>query len=795
MSVHKRNTGIRVVDKQYAAMMSQPSGKGLKVGSMSSALPLISDSSFHLISTLSSSQLSFNYLALQPFSSSPWASTLLPTQKKSKNDEMFAVFFSKAFALLTICQLGDAIVHYNQTSCCDLALKESAFRPGLNGTTGRVFSNESLKCGQQFAEGTPSVPEVYVNYTYCSTRCSGWGLSEWSQPGEWAAPLVQFILPSLIFSMVIPRQQKIELGRLASIKFHVAQQRTWIRWILHLLNLIIFAVKSTLLLPLVFVVDNAVWMIIILSGAGPMLIGGLYEAVVDSRLIEYMRAQRHSPGDLSTQQKIKLLTTLVSGNLILDIGEPQETLAERLSIVEEHDRPEDEREAQLEMIRTRLLCMMSSQISFGSAVGAPVIFYLGQFVFTILDLLSKRGDQDAGNSLAFGVEWMVIVHVAIISGCLLASNNPSTSTAIVGLPPDPRPPLRRAGPPMSKFMSFKVWLGITQETHRMRHLPLFHPAYDTRFQPVWLWNRGINKMRWLESSRVFSNQLFQDRFNLTTFDWIFYIIIPTVVLIILPPGGGGVVSYATPPVGFACRSLSFVTYAGLQSALGLISLLKYYYEGKGFLKEHPRWRLFFSNISFTISVILTLGSAFTSVGGTMMQVMGVYRNCFCYVIASEWWRIMLRRRDPGYVINVAVDTQKLRNSSQNWVYMGTVASGFMAVACYVGYWYQRSIRKRFVEEVENLFPEPVGHRGGYDHVPNRDEVDSHSMEPLVTTPEPAATTSSFVSSNQAISASCPVRRAPPRLAPSSSRPSADSFLREYELDEIGAGNLPRNAPT
>ena len=632
---------------------------------------------------------------------------------------MFVGFFPKAVALLTICRHGEATGHFDGDRCCNISVNESAFKPVLN-RTGKAIPIESYKCGQQFDKGTPSAPEVFVNYTYCSTSCSGWGVPEWSKPAQWAAPLVQFILPSLIFSMVIPRQQKIELGKLASIKFDTAQQRTWIRWILQLLNLIIFAVKSTLLLPLVFVVDNVVWMVMILSGAGPMLIGGLYEAVVDSRLIEYMRSQRHSRGGLSTQDKINLLTTLVSGNLILDIGEPQETLAGELSMVEKHDIPttEDER---LEKIKTRLLCMMSSQLSFGSAVGAPVVFYLGQFGYTILELLDKRGDQEAGNSLAFGVEWMVVVHVAIISGCLLASNNPSTSTAIVGLPLDHGPSLRRAptlldrnGQQKSHLMSFKVRLGLVRETHRIRHLPLFHPVYNTRFQPVWLWNRGLNKMRWLENSHVFSNQLFRHRFKLTTFDWIFYIIIPTIVLIILPPGAGGVVSYATPPVGFACRSLSFVTYAFLQSALVLISLLRYYFEDKGFLKKYPRWKLFFSNITFMISVTFTFCSAFTSIGGTMMQVMGVYRNCFCYVIASEWWKIVLDHRDPGYVINVAVDTQDLRNSSQKWIEMGTIATGSMVVACYVGYWYQRSIRERFVAEVENLFPEPVGHKDDYD---------------------------------------------------------------------------------
>lgn len=708
---------------------------------------------------------------------------------------MFVSLFSKAVVLLTICGLGEAIAHYDGDRCCQIALNESAFTPALNGLR-KAIPIESYKCGQQFNKSISSVPEVFVNYTYCSTRCSGWGLSEWSKPAQWAAPLVQFILPSLVFSIVIPRQQRIELGKLACIEFPIVQQQTWIRWILQFLNLIIFAIQSTLLLPLVFLVDNIVWMIIVISGAGPMLIGGLHEAVLDSRLIGYMRSQRQSGGGLNTQDKIKLLTALVSGNLMLDIGDPQETLAGKLSMAENHDRPttEDER---LEMIKTRLLCMMSSQLSFGSAVGAPVVFYLGQFVYTILDLLGKRGDQDAGNSLAFGVEWMVIVHVAIISGCLMASNNPSTSTAIVGLPPDTRQFLRRAstlsgrnGGQKSYLISFKEWLGLTRESHRIRHFPLFHPAYSTRFQPVWLWNRGINKMRWLERSHALSNQLFRDRFKLTTFDWIIYIIIPTIILIILPPSAGGVVSYATPPVGFACRSLSFVTYASLQSVLGLISLLKYFFEGKGFLKEHPRRKLFFSNITLTISVILTLGSAFTSIGGTMMQVMGVYRNCFCYVIASEWWKIIRHNRDPGYVINVAVDTENLRNSSRNWIYMGTVATGSMAVACYVGHWYQCLLRQRFVTEVESLYPKPIGDQDGYGQIPNQNAIDNQSVHSLAHAPEPAASTSSFISAEQEISAGNPVRRAnSSMLTPSSSRHSADFSLRGYELEEIDASRF------
>lgn len=62
----------------------------------------------------------------------------------------------------------------------------------------------------------------------------------------------------------------------------------------------------------------------------------------------------------------------------------------------------------------RLLCMLSPQANFGAAVGTPVLFYLGPFVYTVLGPHNVLSDQDATISLAFGVEWMIPVHVAML---------------------------------------------------------------------------------------------------------------------------------------------------------------------------------------------------------------------------------------------------------------------------------------------------------------------------------------------------------------------------------------------
>lgn len=88
--------------------------------------------------------------------------------------------------------------------------------------------------------------------------------------------------------------------------------------------------------------------------------------------------------------------------------------------------------------------MINSQHSFGAAFGAPALFYLGAFVCIIIDLKSDPSNLGSAISLAFGIEWMIVVHVAIISRCLLANDNPSTSVGIVGHNPCPKPLPHRA---------------------------------------------------------------------------------------------------------------------------------------------------------------------------------------------------------------------------------------------------------------------------------------------------------------------------------------------------------------
>lgn len=108
-------------------------------------------------------------------------------------------------------------------------------------------------------------------------------------------------------------------------------------------------------------------------------------------------------------------------------------------------------------------------------------------------------------------------------------------------------------------------------------------------------------------------------------------------------------------------------------------------------------KLLFCIFVYVLFALSCVGSLFVVLGGTLMQVIGVYRNCFCYVNAPEWYSL------NSASVQVATDTQEQRNSSYNWIVFGGVATAFMGVCCCGGWWYQKVIRERYKKIVHELF--------------------------------------------------------------------------------------------
>lgn len=170
-----------------------------------------------------------------------------------------------AFLLL----LRQAIATYNTEVCCNLAKAENAF-------LSPVPKNQI--CGQSYSTSVAPAAPLLIDYTFCSTNCGGMGRSNLSTPSLWAAPIVQFILPSVIFSMSVPRRMKVDFDSMFEFEWpmHLTRWSSFNNFVQLLMSLACFAV---LLFPVV--VDATVWIVVIIVSAGNMLVGALYEAHLD----------------------------------------------------------------------------------------------------------------------------------------------------------------------------------------------------------------------------------------------------------------------------------------------------------------------------------------------------------------------------------------------------------------------------------------------------------------------------------------------------------------------------------
>lgn len=583
---------------------------------------------------------------------------------------------------------------YDGPSCCTIAKENNSF-----ANTPAYPLPPNPVCGQVYGNNTPA-PKVYVAYRFCRENCGGIGLSKVSHPGQWAGSIVQFVLPAVIFSATVPRR------RLITFKNSRTILAAWIRrssWGDHTLTKTISWLPRKSLEMFIVFVDNLIWIFMIVIGAGPMLIGGLYEAMLDHLILQSIRrSDPHKRQDRVQDEKEQqeLLTILALGNLE-EQGHPIRKVIERLSV----DNTDDEKRQS----QARLISLLRAQADFGAAIGAPVLFYLGAFIYTILDLQSDPSDQDSAISLAYGVEWMVIVHVAIVSGCLLAANNPATSTAIVGQYQEqtkdpPSPPRFKAQGDWKDPVTLRIWYKLIDPFIHLRSLIVFYclsDAYEGTFQPVWMWRRGAEKRRKIMGSGAWNQSRDPDKqkiLKLTLRSWS-VIWVFAVILVALPPAAGAVVSYATPPVGWSCRSLSFIIYAGCQIILCTIYTCRQRWAHEPVRKRRWYKRVLAHNIW---NVLPLLFSGFCCIGGTVMQTIGVFRNCFCYVITDKWLNL-----DQAYV-NLASDTEEARNSTNNWITMGMAATFFMVATSWLGWLYQRSVRDWYLDAVQNLYAgEPV----------------------------------------------------------------------------------------
>ena len=423
------------------------------------------------------------------------------------------------------------------SQCCDLALRTSAY---LN----KSISQDSYRCGQVYNPTMAPAPPLLVPLSWCRQECSGIGLSAPNDIDAWASPLIQYILPAVIFSMTVPRRLVLEPPRWF-FDFDLTHMRGLVK-----------ALFSLCVAGMIVTLDTVIWVFVIMLAPAPFIFSGLLEIVLDYRIIRNLMSSHTGQGEdhpvgLDRGQRVELLTAVLAGNLGIEgvPADPQEELGKVLDI---KTHPEE--------VQVRLGAMLACQYPFGAAVGAPILLYIGSFVYTLATIRNTDGDQKTARALAFGIWWMNIVHVSAISGCLLASNNPNTAAAIVKL--------RRIKVGLQERLGYANGRSEMEDKIQARleawsRLPL---SYKARYEAVWMWTRGKSKAGWLRRTSAWKQQWFREKVELTPSGWVFLALV-AFSLVFFPCALAFWIEFSTPAKGVGCRSLTILGMYIVKKAL------------------------------------------------------------------------------------------------------------------------------------------------------------------------------------------------------------------------------------
>ena len=541
-------------------------------------------------------------------------------------------------------------------ACCNLAINQSAWIPDP------LINPATYTCGQVYSASNIQLaaPDLKVNLTWCNNNCGNYALYPAKETNAWALPLVQFILPAVIFSMAIPR-------RLAFKPFRRREGAFWF--------ILLFFADG-----LVLILDVTFWVFAIMIAPAPFMLSGLFEVMLDVKVTLSATAQR-SDLSLTKAEKVEVLTAVLAGNLAIEgaPSNPQQQLRKSLGPNVDNERTE-----------ASLIAMLTSQSSFGGVVGAAILLYIGSFVYTLLSLSTSKGDHATARALAFGIWWMTMVHVSIISGSLLATNNPSVAAAIVG-----RDQVtltrhqRRAKAAESTHLEDRVQAEIES-------LPIFSLVYPTRFEPAWMWSRGKSKAFWLRRTSAWQNHTrFQESIHISGWEW-FLITAVAYFLVFVPCALAFTIEYLTPSVGVGCRAMTILLYTVTQTIFVLLSFWSHYKAVEDVKYWGPwkeRWvRITTGTLLFFPTWLLALFATFV---GTLMQITGIFQNCAC--AATYAWSPR-----KGTTVSLASDTQQDRQSARSWDIAGYFAVIFLLVVTYLGWFLQRNLRDYFDSRVKAL---------------------------------------------------------------------------------------------
>jgi hypothetical protein len=496
----------------------------------------------------------------------------------------------------------------------------------------------------------------YVSYLWCRENCRGF---EPNLSADFALVLLGFALPAVIFSTVIPRRWRLDLPEQI---FRIGGNR-----IFTILKLV-FSIPT---IVVVAALDMIAWITFIMTFAGPMLFSGVQEMILDYHVVQFLKGNSAIP----VRERLEVVVALLCGNFDQD---SEDTMAG----VQDALIPSNLTKASLQSANSRLVTIMNAQSSFGITIGIPAVFFLSGFVY-------NAAQPTPTGTVSFGIFWMVLVLVTIVSGTLLAGNSPNTVSVLM------------------------VDNGIRRPQTR---LVLLNDMYNSELYPVSMWERGFSKYQWIKQTRLWQNhqcaqqKAFKEKVEIDRRSWV-VITTTTLLLVATPCALSWSFEYLLPWPWLGCLSLLYTIYLTTQIWLVLVALVLAYlnvpfrniWRPRHLLSKTTPRSIFLTSCLFILTVLTgeaTLAAALLTVIGSIFQFSDRFETCFCSIPVSSWLKPSSQRTAFLHYEYTSQDYHQFVHRLDTGLYWS--AAIFTCSICFLGWWYQRSLRGALKEVIEDM---------------------------------------------------------------------------------------------
>jgi hypothetical protein len=510
-----------------------------------------------------------------------------------------------------------------------------------------------LVCRSTYSPNEKAALPITIGVSECLQRCPGYEISSKHILTQWVGPFVGFLLPALAFVISIPRPIRIpRYERLFGLP--LIKSAPWL-----LAALVLMAV------------DIILWIFVVFAFAGPLVAGSIHEAFIDHSVLQHAENVRKRDPEAA----LHAIAFALIGSL-----EPRKGDLKRKvhAFVVESPRA-----------RRKLLSLLSLLPSYGARVGVPITFYLGAFAYALFEANSRLGDNDTSHAVAFGLWYGVVVIVAIVASSVLGVDNPASLEAVFD--DDDLfelPVTTNAHNGDSTTTAVKLPARVNSRSYH------FH---DSPFRTIWIWKRARVMQEWTRKNMV--DGFIADKVESS---------VPRIMsaclasfLVTIPCAGAYSISYYTPQVGLGCRSAIQLIY-GISQLVLIVAWWLYYSSHHRITQKEKNQRFSFTSASvYAVTSVTLFAALFSSIGGTIMQLVGVFKNCIC----KASLKYLLPKKRAGGVVLLSNDTSAHRNNATLWIIVGSIGIGYIALTCIIGWLYQartRSRCKRILELLEQI---------------------------------------------------------------------------------------------